>query len=353
MFATGVRRALYNNILETIGRTPIVRINKLAPAGVNVYAKCEFFNPLASVKDRMAYAIIVDAEKRGLLKPGDTVIEATSGNTGISLAMVCAQKGYKFVATMAESFSVERRKIMRAMGAKVILTPAKLGGVGMVRKAEDLASKHGWFLAHQFENQANPDYHANTTAPEILDDFRNTSLDYFVTGYGTGGTFQGTSRVLKAARPDIKIILAEPKNAGLLTDGRPQERRADGTPAGPHPAWTGPHPIQGWTPMFIPKIVEDGLQLADKVELIDGAEGMSTALELAKQEGIFTGVSGGATAAVALSVAKSAPAGSNIVCILADTMERYLSTPMLNAVATEMSDEELELMRSTPGQQRE
>jgi len=351
MHASIARRAVYNNILETIGNTPIVRINKLAPAGVNVFGKCEYFNPLSSVKDRMAYAIIADAEKKGLLKPGDTVVEATSGNTGIALAMVCAQKGYRFVATMAESFSVERRKVMRALGAKVVLTPAPLGGVGMVRKAEDLAKLHGWFLSRQFENKANADYHATTTAPEILNDFRNTSLDYFVTGYGTGGTFSGTSRVLKAARPDIKIILAEPENAPLLVSGKPQERNPDGTPVGPHPAWTGPHPIQGWTPMFIPELIEDGIKFADKIAPVTGKDAMHFALELAKQEGIFTGVSGGGTAAVALEVAKTAPAGSNIVFMIADTGERYLSTPMMAGIDADMNADEIDIMRSTPDQQ--
>lgn len=351
MLLSHVRRAVYNNITETIGRTPVVRINKLAPAGVNVYGKLEYFNPLGSVKDRMAHAIIMEAEASGKLKPGDTVVEATSGNTGISLAMICAQRGYRFVATMAESFSVERRKIMRAMGAKVVLTPAPLGGVGMVRKAEELAEKHGWLLARQFENTANPAYHSNTTGPELLDDFRNSSLDYFVTGYGTGGTFSGTSRVLKAARPNIQVILAEPKNAPLVVSGKPQERFENGAPKGPHPAWTGPHPIQGWTPMFIPQIVEDGLPLADKVEPVSGDEGMAMALELAKQEGIFTGTSGGATAHVALQIAKTAPAGSTIVFMVPDTMERYLSTPLVASVAVEMDDEEREIMHSTPASQ--
>lgn len=351
LYSSVARRAVYNNILETIGRTPVVRLNKVAPAGVNVYAKCEFFNPLGSVKDRMAHAIIMDAEKQGKLKPGDTVVEATSGNTGIALAMVCAQKGYKFVAIMAESFSIERRKTMRVLGAKVILTPASLGGVGMVRKAEELAKEHGWCLTRQFENTANPAYHANTTAPEILDDFRDTRLDYFVTGYGTGGTFSGCARVLKAARPDIKIILAEPEAAPLLRSGKPQERNADGTPVGPHPAWSGPHPIQGWTPMFIPDIVEKALEHADQIEPISGPLGMATALALASQEGIFTGTSGGATAAVAIRIAETAEPGSNILCMLPDTMERYLSTPLLASVAEVMSDEEIAIMKSTPGMQ--
>lgn len=346
--ATFARRAIYNNVLETIGNTPIVKLNRLAPAGVNVYAKCEFFNPLSSVKDRMANAIVEDAERRGLLKPGDTVVEATSGNTGISLAMVCAAKGYKFVATMTETFSIERRRSMRALGARVVLTPGKLGGVGMVRKAEELAKANSWFLARQFENSANAEVHANTTAPEILKDFSHTNLDFFVTGYGTGGTFTGTSRVLKAARPGLQVILAEPEGAPLVTSGAAQERNPDGSPQGPHSAWVGPHPIQGWAPMFIPQVLEDGLKNADKVELVSGPESNAVALALAREEGLFTGISGGATAAVALRVAKTAPQGANIVCMLPDTMERYMSTPLFAAIPAEMSEEELALSQSTP-----
>lgn len=262
--ASAQRLAVYNNITECIGNTPVVRINRLAPAGVNLYVKCEYFNPLGSVKDRLAIAIIEDAERRGELKPGGTVVEATSGNTGIALAMVCAQRGYNFVATMAASFSVERRKVMRMLGAKVIITPAPLGGTGMVLKAEELAAKHGWVLARQFETEANPAYHAQTTGPEILKDFVGRGLDYWVTGYGTGGTFQGAGKVIKLARPSVKIILSEPKAAPLLTSGVKQERKEVlgkfGAPAKGHPSWT-PHPIQGWTPNFIPKITEDGINL--------------------------------------------------------------------------------------------
>jgi cysteine synthase A len=350
MFKTRLRSAVYNSILETIGRTPVVRLNKLAPANVDVYCKLEYFNPLSSVKDRMAYAIIADAEKKGQLKPGDTVVEATSGNTGIALAMVCAAKGYRFVATMSETFSIERRKMMRALGAKVILTPGSLGGVGMVRKAEELADKHGWLLARQFENDANPAYHATTTAPEILDDFRNMGLDYYVTGYGTGGTFTGTCKVLKAAYPDLQVILAEPEAAQLVKSGEKQDRLPNGAPVGPHPAWKGPHPIQGWTPMFIPKIVEEGLDmnLADKIELISGPDAMSCAMELAQKEGIATGISGGGTCAVGLRIAASAPPGSKVLVMLADTMERYLSTALLNQIAADMDESERELMLSTP-----
>merc|ERR1719436_1933940 len=284
------RRAIYDNITETIGRTPVVKVNRLAPAGVELYVKCEFFNPLSSVKDRLALAIIDAAERSGELKPGGTVVEATSGNTGIALAMVCAQRGYTFVSTMAASFSVERRKIMRMLGAKVIVTPAPLGGTGMVLKAEELAEKHGWLLARQFENDANPAFHAQTTGPEILSDFAGRKLDYWVTGYGTGGTFQGAGKVIKQARPDVKIILSEPKAAPLITSGTKQERKTVlgqyGAPAKAHPAWT-PHPIQGWTPNFIPKVTEDGinLKLEDEIILVDGKDAMDTAMKLARNGG--------------------------------------------------------------------
>merc|ERR1719262_1401766 len=300
LHASAPKRAIYQDITGTIGKTPVVKINRLTPSGVELYAKLEYFNPLGSVKDRLAIAIIDAAERSGELKPGGTVVEATSGNTGIALAMVCAQRGYNFVATMAASFSVERRKVMRMLGAKVIVTPAPLGGTGMVLKAEELAEKHGWYLARQFENEANPAYHAQTTGPEILSDFAGKSLDYWVTGYGTGGTFQGAGKVIKQARPDVKIILSEPKAAPLITSGIKQERKEVlgkfGAPASGHPAWTA-HPIQGWTPNFIPKICEDGLdmKLHDEVILQDGKEAMETALDLAKFEGIFCGTSGGAT----------------------------------------------------------
>jgi cysteine synthase A len=298
---------IYDSILGTIGRTPVVRINRLAPAGVTMYVKCEFFNPLSSVKDRLAIAIIEDAERRGVLKPGQTVIEATSGNTGIALAMVCAAKGYPFVAVMVETFSVERRKIMRMLGARVLLTPAAERGSGMVKKAEDLAKKHGWFLAQQFENQANPAYHRNTTGPEILSDFAGRRLDAFVTGWGTGGTLTGVGEMLKLARPETKIILAEPENASLVA-GKP---------------WS-PHKIQGWTPDFVPKVLNNAV--ADRIVTVSDTDAVGTARALAQKEGVFCGISSGATFAAALQVAAQSPAGSVILAMLPDTGERYLST---------------------------
>jgi len=346
------RHAVFEDITGAIGNTPVIKINRLAPAGVNLYVKCEFFNPCSSVKDRLAKAIIEDAERRGVLKPGGTVVEATSGNTGIALAMVCAQRGYRFVSTMAASFSVERRKVMRMLGAKVIVTPAPLGGVGMVKKAEELAEKHGWFYAHQFENEANPAYHAETTGPEILTDFAGKRLDYWVTGYGTGGTFQGAGKVLKIARPDLKIILSEPKGAPLITSGTPQERYTVlgkyGAPAKGHPSWT-PHPIQGWTPNFIPKITEDGLnlKLQDEIVLVDGKDAIATAIDLARKEGIFCGISGGATVCTALEVAKRAPEGSTLLAMIPDTGERYLSTPLFAEIDAAMDEEEMEIGLST------
>jgi len=351
--STPVRHAIYEDITKTIGRTPVVKVNRLAPAGVDLYVKCEFFNPLGSVKDRLALAIIEDAEQSGELQPGGTVVEATSGNTGIALAMVCAQRGYNFVSTMAASFSVERRKVMRMLGAKVIVTPAPLGGTGMVLKAEELAEKHGWYLARQFENEANPAFHAQTTGPEILSDFAGRRLDYWVTGYGTGGTFQGAGKVIKQARPDVKIILSEPKNAALITSGVKQERKEVmgkfGAPAKGHPSWT-PHPIQGWTPNFIPKITEDGLamKLEDEIILVDGKDAMSTAKDLAKLEGIFCGTSGGATVATALEVCKKAPKGSVVLAMVPDTAERYLSTPLFEDIDVEMNNAEKEIAKSTP-----
>merc|ERR1719440_1174119 len=353
---SAVRHQIYDDITKTIGSTPVVKLNRMAPEGCKLYAKLEYFNPLSSVKDRLAIAIIDAAEKRGKLKPGSTVVEATSGNTGISLAMVCAQRGYNFVATMAASFSVERRKVMRMLGAKVIVTPAPLGGTGMVLKAEELAEKHGWYLAWQFENEANPAYHAQTTGPEILSDFAGRRLDYWVTGYGTGGTFQGAGKVIKKARPDVKIVLSEPANAPLVTSGTKQERKEVlgkwGAPASGHPAWTA-HPIQGWTPNFIPKVTEDGLDLkiVDEVILQDGKEAMETARNLARMEGIFCGTSGGATAATALKVCEKAPKGSTVLAMVPDTAERYLSTPLFELIDAEMDEEELKLSKSTPSAQ--
>ena len=293
--------------------------------------------------------MIEDAERRGLLKPGDTVVEATSGNTGIAVAMVCAQKGYKCVITIAEPFSVERRKIMRMLGAKVIVTPKAGKGTGMVAKAEELCEKHGWFLCRQFENTANPDYHAQTTGPEILRDFAGKKLDYFVTGYGTGGTFQGVGRAIKSGRPDTKIVLLEPEAASLIASGTKTERKETGAPAGSHPAFS-PHPIQGWTPDFIPKVLEDAqaLDLYDELVPITGEESIATAQALAAQEGIFTGISGGASMAGALKVAAKAPKGSVILTMLPDTSERYMSTPLYADIDADMNEEELEIAKSTP-----
>lgn len=329
-----------------------MKINKLAPPGREIYAKCEFFNPLGSVKDRLALSIITHAEKTGALKPGQTVVEATSGNTGIAMAMVCAQKGYPCVITMAESFSIERRKIMRALGAKVVLTPAAQKGTGMVKKARELAAEHGFFMARQFENEANASYHAQTTGPEIVQDFAGKRLDYWVTGYGTGGTLQGVGKVLRASRPDVKIVVSEPGNAALLSEGGPaaQKREADGSSAETHPAFT-PHPIQGWTPDFVPLITEQavGLGLIDEVVKVNGPDAIATSLALASQEGIFTGISGGASMASAIAVAKAAPEGSVILTMLADTGERYLSTPLFADIQADMDEEECALASSTPG----
>jgi cysteine synthase A len=311
---------IYNNILGTIGRTPIVRIQRLAPEHVTLYVKCEFFNPMSSVKDRLAIAIIEDAERRGTLKPGQTVVEATSGNTGIALAMVCAAKGYPFVATMAESFSVERRKIMRMLGAKVILTPAAERGTGMVKKAEELAKKHGWFLARQFENEANPAYHRNTTGPEILEDFAGKRLDFFVTGWGTGGTLTGAGQMIRLARPEVQIIATEPAEAALLS-GKPFT----------------PHKIQGWTPDFVPAVLNR--EVPHRILPVTSAEAIESSRALARSEGIFCGISSGGTFAAASKIAAEAPAGSVILAMLPDTGERYLSTPLFEGIA-EGSDPE-------------
>ena len=305
---------IYDNILGTIGKTPIVGIQRLAPRHVTMYVKCEFFNPLASVKDRLAIAIIEDAERSGALKPGQTVVEATSGNTGIALAMVCAAKGYPFVATMAESFSVERRKIMRLMGAKVILTPAAERGSGMVRKAAELAKKHGWFLARQFENEANPAYHRNTTGPEILQDFAGRRLDYFVTGWGTGGTLTGAGEMVRLARPEVQIIASEPAGAALLS-GKPFT----------------PHKIQGWTPDFLPAVLKR--EVPHRIVTVTDTEAVESARALARSEGIFCGISSGATFAAALKVAGEAAQGAVILAMLPDTAERYLSTVLFEGLA--------------------
>lgn len=311
---------IYNSILDTIGNTPIVRLNHIAPKHVDIYVKIEAFNPMASVKDRLAIAVIEDAEKRGVLKPGQTVVEATSGNTGIALAMVCAAKGYPFVATMVETFSVERRKIMRALGAKVILTPAAEKGTGMVKKAEELAEKHGWFLARQFENPANPAYHRNTTGPEILSDFAGKRLDYWVSGWGTGGTLTGAGEMIKLARPDTKIIATEPANASLLAGNDWQ-----------------PHKIQGWTPDFIPDVLNRDVY--DELYPVTDEESKSWALRLASEEGIFCGLSCGGTIAAAMKVAEKAAPGSVILAMLPDTGERYLSTYLFEGM-NEGSDDD-------------
>jgi cysteine synthase len=337
----------FANILETVGKTPVVKINKLAPSHVSLFVKIEAFNPLGSVKDRLALGIIEDAERTGKLKPGQTVVEATSGNTGIGLAMVCAQKGYPLVVTMAESFSIERRRLMRFLGAKVVLTPAPEGGTGMVRKAVELADKHGWFLTRQFENEANADYHSRTTAREIVDDFAGQRLDFFVTGYGTGGTVKGVGRVLAKERPETKIVVSEPAEAPLLSSGAPQERNEDGSPAKRHPAWK-PHPIQGWTPDFIPKLTGDAvdMKVVHRVVTVPNADAMKWSRELAQKEGIFVGVSAGATFAAALQVCTDAPKGSWVLAMLPDTAERYLSTPLFGEILAEMNEEEQAIARS-------
>jgi len=310
----------YDNILQTIGNTPIVKLNRIAPDHVDMYVKVESFNPMASVKDRLAYAIIKDARDSGALQPGQTVVEATSGNTGIALAMVCAVMGHPFVATMVETFSIERRKVMRALGAKVILTPAAERGSGMVARAEALAEEHGWFLARQFQNPANPAYHASTTGPEILQDFAGERLDYWVTGWGTGGTLSGTGRTLKAARPDIQIVAAEPEQAALLSGGE----------------WS-PHKIQGWTPDLIPEVLDQGI--ADHIVPVNEDESMDCAMRLGKEEGIFVGISAGGTLSASLKIAEQAEPGSVMVTMLADTAERYISTPLFASI-NEGSDDE-------------
>lgn len=339
-----------NSILETIGNTPVVRLNRIGDGRCNLFAKVESFNPMGSVKDRLALGVIEDAERTGQLKPGQTVIEATSGNTGIALAMVCAAKGYPLVVTMAESFSVERRRLMRFLGAKVVLTPASEKGSGMYRKAEELADKHGWFLTRQFENPANPDVHARTTAQEIIASFKEMPLDYWVTGSGTGGTLQGVARVLREKSPNTQIILAEPGNAPIVSSGQRTVYDANGAPQGSHPSFR-PHLMQGWTPDFISKITGDAIdnRLIDRVIGVDGKEALGLSRALARQEGILAGTSAGATLAAALEVAADAPEGSNILCMLPDTGERYLSTPLFEDIGEEMDDEEQALSRSTQG----
>jgi cysteine synthase len=350
--STKGRGMLYDSILDTIGDTPVVRINNLAPKGVRVYVKVESFNPAASVKDRLALNIIEAAERAGTLKPGQTVVEATSGNTGIGLAMVCAQKGYPLVVTMADSFSVERRRLMRMLGAKVVLTPRAQKGMGMYKKAVELAQKHGWFLARQFETSANADIHEATTAREIVADFAGDRLDYVVSGYGTGGTVTGLARVLRKERPETKIILTEPANAQLVGSGVSQVRGADGAPAASHTSFE-PHPIQGWTPDFIPKVLQECLDSGGYDELIPiaGGEGVAWAKKLAQREGILTGISGGATLAVAMGIAARAEPGAVILAMLPDTGERYLTTPLFADIPEDMDAEEMALSQSTPSAQ--
>jgi cysteine synthase len=349
---TAGRGRLFDSVLDTIGDTPCIRVNNLGPKGVTMYVKAEAFNPASSVKDRLAVNIIEAAERAGTLKPGQTVVEATSGNTGIGLAMVCAQKGYPLVVTMADSFSIERRKLMRMLGAKVVLTPRAAKGFGMYRKAVELAEANGWFLAHQFETPANAEIHEATTAREILADFKGQRLDWFVTGYGTGGTVAGVARVLRRERPETRIVLCEPANAQLLGSGKAQERDADGSPAVSHPAFE-PHLIQGWTPDFIPLVLQEAIdkKYFDERVAIAGPEGVKWARALAQKEGIFTGISGGSTFAVALQVAQKAAPGSVVLAMLPDTGERYLSTPMFEGIAEGMDEEETRISKSTPGYQ--
>ncbi|MBX2881128.1 MAG: pyridoxal-phosphate dependent enzyme [Granulosicoccus sp.] len=340
----------YSNILETIGHTPVVKINQLAPAGTNMFVKVEAFNPLGSVKDRVALGIIETAERQGLLTPGQTIIEATSGNTGIGLAMVCAQKGYPLVVVMAENFSIERRRLMRYLGAKVILTPATRMGSGMLAKAEALAAEHGWFLCRQFANEANADIHSDTTAAEILRDFPDGILDYFVSGYGTGGTLKGVASVLRSESPSTRIVAAEPDKAPMLSSGVQQDFNEKGDALGSHSVFK-PHPVQGWAPDFLSKLTHDAVSgnLLDDVIPVSGTDSLYYARQLARKEGIFCGISGGATFAAARQLALQAPAGSNILCMLPDTGERYLSTPLFDDIASDMSAEELAISASTEG----
>lgn len=341
--------AVHQNVLETIGSTPVIRLNRIGPPGVEIYVKAEAFNPMGSVKDRLALGVIEAAEAAGTLSPGQTVVEATSGNTGIGLAMVCAQKGYPLVVVMAENFSLERRKLMRFLGAKVVLTPAAEKGTGMMEKAKELAQEHGWFLTEQFRNQANADIHAETTAQEILADFSELGLDYWVTGFGTGGTLNGVGRVLKAQSPNTKVVVCEPDNVPILSSGIPQERTASGGPAGSHPMFR-PHLVQGWSPDWIPQLAEDAVSagLIDAIVAVGGQESMQLSRDLARLEGIFTGTSGGATLAGALKVAEQAPKGSRILAMLADTGERYLSTTLFEDIPVDMTPEETAISRSTP-----
>ena len=343
------RGTRYDSVLDTVGNTPTIRINRIAPKNVTVYVKFEAFNPAGSVKDRLALNIIEAAERDGRLKPGQTVVEATSGNTGIGLAMVCAAKGYPLVVTMAESFSIERRRLMRFLGAKVVLTPKALKGFGMYSKAKELAETNDWFLASQFETSANAEIHENTTAKEIIGDFEGERLDYWITGYGTGGTVSGVSRVLKKERPDTKIILTEPANAAIVGSGYVNTRNAAHQPTESHPSFE-PHPIQGWTPDFIPFVLQEAIDGGYYDELIPvaGADGIAWSRRLAAEEGIFTGISGGSTFAIAMKLAETAPDGSVMLVMLPDTGERYLSTPLFDGIAEDMTEEERAISMSTP-----
>jgi cysteine synthase A len=343
------RGRLFDSVLDTVGDTPAIRLNHLGPRHASIYVKAEFFNPAGSVKDRLALGIIEAAERAGALRPGQTVVEATSGNTGIGLSMVCAQKGYPLVVTMADSFSVERRKLMRMLGAKVVLTPRAEKGTGMLRKAIELAEANGWFLARQFETPANAAIHEATTAREIINDFAGRRLDAIVTGYGTGGTVTGIGRVIRRERPDTRIVLVEPANAALLASGKAQERAGDGTPAVSHPAFE-PHPIQGWTPDFVPFVLQETVdsRYVDELDMVSGPDGIAMARELARREGILIGISGGATVAAACRVAERLPAGGTVLAMLPDTGERYMSTPLFEGIEPEMTEEERALSLSTP-----
>jgi cysteine synthase A len=350
--STHGRGKLFQSVLDTVGDTPAIRINNLAPKNVTIYVKAEYFNPGSSVKDRLALNIIEEAERSGALRPSQTIVEASSGNTGIGLAMVCAQKGYPLVVTMPDSFSVERRKLMRMFGAKVVLTPRAQKAYGAYCKAIELAEANRWFLARQFETKANADIHETTTAREIINDFAGTRLDWFVSGYGTGGTIVGIARVLRRERPETRIVLSEPANAQMIGSKVAQERTPDGAPSASHPSWQ-PHPIEGWAPDFIPLVLQEGIDSSfyDEVIPVAAADGVEWARALAKKEGILTGISGGSTFAVALQIANTAPAGSVILCMLHDTGERYLSSALFDGIEAEMTDEERELSQSTPSAQ--
>ena len=349
---TSGRGRLYGSVLDTIGDTPCIRINQIAPSHVSAYVKAEAFNPGGSIKDRLAVNIIEAAEREGRLKPGQTIVEATSGNTGIGLAMVCAAKGYPLVVTMADSFSIERRKLMRFFGAKVVLTPRAQKGFGMYNKAKELAEENGWFLASQFESKDNPNIHQATTASEILADFEGERLDFWITGYGTGGTVSGVARVLRKERPETKIILTEPSNAAIVSSGYVNTRNEAHQPTESHPDFE-PHPIQGWTPDFIPWVLQEAIDKSyyDELIPIPGSEGIEWSRRLAAQEGIFTGISGGSTFAVAMRLAESAPEGSVMLVMLPDTGERYMSTPLFEGIEEDMTEEERNISMSTPSAQ--